>query len=94
MGKNGADIAIDAADVVISSDDPIRVPDALGIARKTMRIAKENIVFAIAVKLISLVLIGFGVVGMWMAVVADVGVSVIAILNASRMLSKDDKPLG
>ncbi len=94
MGKNGADIAIDAADVVISSDDPIRVPDALRIARKTMRIAKENIVFAIAVKLISLALIGLGIVGMWMAVVADVGVSVVAILNASRMLSKDDKTLG
>lgn len=87
MGAHGSDAAIDAADVVISSDDPLRVPDAVRVARKTMRIARENIVFAIGVKLLAIALIGFGVVGMWMAVIADVGVSVVAILNSMRMLS-------
>lgn len=91
MGGKGSDIAVDAADVVISSDDPARVPDAIGVARKTMRIAKENIVFALGIKLLAIVLITLGLADMWMAVVADVGVSIAAILNASRMLSRDRK---
>lgn len=91
MGGKGSDIAVDAADVVISSDDPARVPDAMDVARKTMRIAKENIVFALGIKLLAIVLITLGLADMWMAVVADVGVSIAAILNASRMLSRDRK---
>ncbi len=91
MGKNGADIAIDAADVVISSDDPMRVADAVAISRKTMKIAKENIIFALGVKLLILLLIVFGIASMWFAVFGDVGVSVIAILNSMRMLGNENK---
>ena len=86
MGTLGADSAIEASDAVIMSDDLSRLTDAVKIARKTLRIAKENIVFAIGVKLLVLVLVSLDLSGMWMAVFADVGVAVIAILNAMRTL--------
>lgn len=86
MGRHGADSAIEAADVVIMSDNLTRLPTAVRIARGTVAIAKENIVFAIGVKLAILGLISLGYANMWLAVFADVGVAVIAILNAMRAL--------
>ena len=86
MGGLGRDAAIEAADVVIMTDQPSLVADAISISRKTMRIVTENIVFAIAVKVLVLLLSAIGVASMWAAVFADVGVSVIAILNALRIL--------
>ena len=86
MGGLGSDAAIEAADVVIMTDQPSLVADAISISHKTMRIVKENIVFAIAVKVLVLLLSAIGVASMWAAVFADVGVSVIAILNALRIL--------
>ena len=86
MGEGGSDSAIEAADVVIMSDNLTRLPTAIKIARKTVGIAKQNIVFAIAVKLLILALITLGFANMWLAVFADVGVAVIAILNAMRAL--------
>lgn len=87
MGGLGADSAIEAADVVLMTDEPSKILQAIQIAKKTMRIVKENIVFAIAVKIGVLVLTAFGLSTMWQAVFADVGVSVIAILNALRALN-------
>lgn len=86
MGGLGSDAAIEAADVVLMTDQPSLVADAISISRKTMRIVTENIVFAIAVKVLVLLLSAIGVASMWAAVFADVGVSVIAILNALRIL--------
>jgi Cd2+/Zn2+-exporting ATPase len=89
MGGIGSDAAIEASDAVITSDNPLRVADAIRIARKTVAIAKENIVFAITVKLAILFLSAFGIVeSMWLAVFADVGVAVIAILNAIRAVRR------
>lgn len=87
MGGLGADSAIEAADVVLMTDEPSKILQAIQIAKKTMRIVKENIVFAIAVKIGVLILTAFGLSTMWQAVFADVGVSVIAILNALRALN-------
>lgn len=86
MGAMGSDAAIEAADVVLMDDDLSKLPQAVAIARKTLRVVKENTIFAIGIKLAVLVLSAFGLVGLWWAVFADVGVSVLAILNASRML--------
>ncbi len=86
MGAIGTDSAIEAADVVIMSDNLEKIPTAVTIARKTMRIAKTNIVFALTVKLVVLILSALGFANMWMAVFADVGVAVIAILNSMRTL--------
>lgn len=86
MGALGSDAAIEAADVVLMDDAPGKIPLAIGIARKALRIVRENIVFALGVKALVLVLGALGRTNMWAAVFADVGVSVIAILNASRML--------
>ena len=86
MGAMGSDAAIEAADVVLMDDDLRKLSRAVAIARKTMTIVKENTVFAIGVKLAVLALSAAGLVGLWWAVFADVGVSVIAILNSSRML--------
>lgn len=88
MGGVGSDAAIEAADVVLMHDDLRNVPLAKKIAKKTMRIVKENVTFSIAVKLIILVLSALGVASMWLAVFGDVGVAVIAILNAMRVNSK------
>ena len=86
MGAMGSDAAIEAADIVLMDDDLTKLALAVRIARKTLRIVRENIVFALGVKAVVLVLSAIGMANMWMAVFADVGVSVIAILNASRML--------
>ena len=85
MGGVGSDAAVEAADAVIMNDDPTKLAPAIGIARKTLRIAKENIVFALSVKLAVLALGALGVAPMWLAVFADVGVAVLAILNAMRV---------
>ena len=86
MGALGSDAAIEAADVVLMDDDPRRIADAIAIARFTRRIVIENIVFALGVKAAFLVLGAFGLTNMWAATFADVGVAVIAILNAMRTL--------
>ena len=88
MGGLGSDSAIEAADVVIMTDEPSKINSVIKLSRKTMRIVKENIVFAISVKVLVLMLSAFGIATMWEAVFADVGVSIIAIINALRMLSK------
>lgn len=90
MGGVGSDAAIEAADVVIMTDEPSKISKAIQIAKKTMRIVKENIYFAIIVKILILILTAIGIVSMWWAVFADVGVSIIAILNALRMLNVGD----
>lgn len=86
MGGLGSDAAIEASDVVIMTDQPSLISEAIQISRQTMRIVKENIIFAITVKIVVLLLSAFGLATMWAAVFADVGVSVIAILNALRIL--------
>lgn len=86
MGGIGSDAAVEAADMVIMTDEPLRIVDGIQIARKTMRIVKQNIVFAIGVKVLVLILVAAGFATMWAAVFADVGVSVLAILNAVRAL--------
>ena len=86
MGGLGSDAAIEAADVVIMTDEPSKIANSVQISKKTMRIVKQNIVFAIAVKIGVLILSAFGVSTMWEAVFADVGVSVLAIVNALRVL--------
>jgi Cd2+/Zn2+-exporting ATPase len=86
MGGLGSDAAIEAADVVIMDDQPAKIPVAIQIARKTMGIVKQNIVFAIGVKVIVLLLGALGFATMYAAVFADVGVTVIAVLNAMRCL--------
>ena len=86
MGALGSDAAIEAADVVLMTDEPSKIVDAIHLSKKTMRIVKENIIFAILVKVIVLILSAFGLSTMWEAVFADVGVSIIAIINALRVL--------
>lgn len=88
MGGYGTDAAIEAADIVIMTDEPSKICEAINVARKTMKISKENIVFAISLKLIALLLVFFGVATMWEAVFADVGVTVLATLNSLRTLKK------
>ena len=88
MGALGSDAAIEAADVVLMDDDLTKLSAAVRIARKTLTIVRQNIVFALGVKFLVLALSAVGLANMWMAVFADVGVSVIAILNASRVLGK------
>ena len=91
MGALGSDAAIEAADVVLMTDEPKKIATAIDIARKTMRIAWQNIVFAIGIKAVVLVLGAIGWAGLWAAIFADVGVTVLAILNAMRALSiKED----
>lgn len=89
MGSLGSDAAIEAADVVIMDDDLRKIPKLVRIARKTLRIVKQNVVFALGVKIIVLALGAFGLATMWEAVFADVGVAVIAILNSMRVLSSN-----
>lgn len=88
MGGLGSDAAIEAADVVLMDDKPSKISTAVGIARRTILIARENVVFAIGVKVAVLLLATVGLGNMWMAVFADVGVTVLAVLNAMRTLSK------
>ena len=87
MGGLGSDAAIEAADIVLMNDEPSKIATAIRIAKKTLRIVKENIVFAMGVKVLVLVLAAFGYASMWAAVFADVGVAVLAILNAVRCLN-------
>ena len=87
MGAMGSDAAIEAADIVLMDDDPAKLAAAVRIARKTLTIVRQNIVFALGIKFLVLGLSALGKANMWMAVFADVGVAVIAILNAGRMLS-------
>ena len=86
MGGLGSDAAVEAADIVIMTDEPSKIVNAIKISKKTMRIVKENIIFAIFVKIAVLVLSALGMATMWEAVFADVGVSIIAIINALRVL--------
>ena len=86
MGALGSDAAIEAADIVLMDDQPSKIATAMDIARRTLRIVRQNIVFALVVKALALVLVAVGVANMWEAVFADVGVSVLAILNAMRAL--------
>ena len=86
MGAMGADAAIEAADVVLMDDDPLKIAKAIRIARKCLCIVRENIVFAIGIKLICLLLGAMGIANMWLAIFADVGVMIIAVLNAIRAL--------
>ena len=87
MGALGSDAAIEAADIVLMDDDPAKISLAMRISRKCMRITYENIVFALAVKAACLVLTALGITNMWWGVFADVGVMVLAVLNATRMLN-------
>lgn len=91
MGGIGSDAAVEAADVVIMNDEPSKIVDCIRIARKTVGIVKQNIVFAIGVKILVLVLVAFGKASMWAAVFGDVGVSVLAILNAIRATFQTSK---
>ena len=86
MGAMGQDAAIEAADIVLIDDDPGKIAVAYAIARKTVRIVQQNIVFALAVKIIVMVLGALGFANMWAAVFADVGVAFLAIINATRAL--------
>ena len=91
MGAMGSDAAIESADVVLMDDKPSKIADAMKIARKTMRIVWENIIFALGVKAVILILGAFGIANMWIAVFGDVGVLIIAILNAMRCMKKINK---
>jgi Cd2+/Zn2+-exporting ATPase len=86
MGAMGSDAAIEAADVVLMDDDPLKIVTAIKISRKCLRIVKENIWFAIGIKLACLVLGALGIANMWFAIFADVGVMVLAVLNAIRCM--------
>ena len=86
MGGLGSDAAIEAADIVLMDDDPIKIPKAIKISRKCLRIVKQNITIALGVKIICLILAAFGIANMWIAIIADVGVMILAVLNAIRCL--------
>ena len=86
MGALGSDAAVEAADVVLMSDEPSAIVRVMKIARRTKRIVWENISFALGVKVVCLLLGALGIAGMWQAVFADVGVTVIAVLNSLRVL--------
>ena len=86
MGGLGADAALEAADVVIMDDKPSRLLDVMKISKKTMQIAKQNIIFALSVKALFLILSAFGLMTMWGAVFSDVGVTLLAVLNALRIV--------
>ncbi len=86
MGAMGSDAAIEAADVVLMDDDPMKIAKAIKISRKCLSIVHQNIVFAITVKVLSLILVAFGAANMWIAIFADVGVMILAVLNAIRAM--------
>ena len=86
MGALGSDAAIEAADVVLMDDDPAKIALAMKISKRTLEIVRENIIFALAIKAICLVLGALGIANMWVAIFADVGVMVLAVLNATRAL--------
>jgi Cd2+/Zn2+-exporting ATPase len=86
MGALGSDAAIEAADMVIMNDQPSKIADVIKLSKKTMSIVYQNIVFALGIKIAVLILSALGIVGLWAAVFADVGVSMLAIINALRAL--------
>ena len=86
MGALGSDAAIEAADIVLMDDDPRKIAQAIAISKKCLRIVYQNIVFAIGIKAACLLLGALGITGMWAAIFADVGVMVIAVLNAIRAM--------
>ena len=86
MGAMGSDAAIEAADVVLMDDDPLQIAKAIGISRKCIGIVRQNIVFSLVVKFACLALTALGYANMWAAIFADVGVMIIAVLNAIRAL--------
>ena len=88
MGALGSDAAIEASDIVLTDDNLMKIPAAIKLAGKTVAIVKQNVVLAIGVKFAVLILSAFGFANMWAAVFADVGVAVIAILNAMRIMNK------
>jgi len=92
MGGTGSDAAIEAADVVLMDDNPVKVPEAISISRHTLAIVKQNVVLAIGIKLLMLLLGAIGVIDMWGAVFADVGITVIAVLNALRAMHPMELP--
>jgi Cd2+/Zn2+-exporting ATPase len=92
LGALGSDAAVEAADVVLMDDDPMKLPLAMRIAKHTLSIARQNIAFALGVKVSVLALVAVGLAGMWLAVFADVGVSLLAILNATRALKTPAEP--
>ena len=87
MGGMGQDAAIEAADIVLMDDDPAKISLAMRISRKTLGIVRQNIAFAIGVKVICLILGALGIANMWIAIFADVGVMILAVLNATRTLT-------
>ena len=87
MGGLGSDAAIEAADIVIMTDEPSKIATAIKVSKKTLRIAHQNTVFSIGIKIIVLILSAFGIATMWAAIFADVGVTIIAVLNAFRALN-------
>ncbi len=87
MGGLGSDAAIEAADIVIMTDEPSKISTAIRIAKRTRRIVWQNIIFALSVKAVFLILGAFGIATMWEAVFSDVGVTMIAVLNAMRVLN-------
>ena len=90
MGGLGSDAAIEAADIVIMNDQPSKIATAMKISRKTLKIVKQNIVFAIGIKVVVLIMAALGMASMWAAVFADVGVAFLAILNAMRAMKVED----
>jgi Cd2+/Zn2+-exporting ATPase len=86
MGALGSDAAIEAADVVLMDDDPKKIAKAIKISRKCINIVKQNIVFTLGVKIVCLILAALGIANMWVAIIADVGVMILAVLNAIRCL--------
>ncbi len=88
MGALGSDAAIEAADVVLMTDEPSKLIDAVEVAKTTKKIVTQNIVFALSIKVILLALGALGIAGMWLAIFGDVGVMILAVLNSMRMLKK------
>ena len=89
MGALGSDAAIEAADMVIMNDQPSKITDVIKLSKKTMSIVYQNIIFALGIKIAVLILSALGIVGLWAAVFADVGVSMLAIINALRALKTE-----
>ncbi|MGL4969999.1 MAG: heavy metal translocating P-type ATPase, partial [Cetobacterium sp.] len=90
MGKIGSDIAIESSDIVLMNDDPYKVIEALNLGRKNNQVVLENVGFALGVKIVVMILGVLGIANLWLAIFADVGVSVLAVLNASKILTKKD----
>ena len=88
MGNIGSDSAIEFSDVVIANDDILSIATGIKIARKTIKIAKQNIIFSLCVKIIAIILSTMGILNMWLAIFADVGVTFLAILNSLRLIKR------